>query len=109
MDVGVGFVLAADGVGGDVEELVAKVFCVADSVFVVVVLPDWAGVLGADGEGEAPLDELGGFFDGFGWGEECVQVVGHDDEAVELEFVCVAVAEESFDHQFRHRSFLEDA
>ena len=65
VDVGIVGVLTADGVVFDVEELALEVLCVADAVFVVAVLPDFARVDFADGEGEATFDELGAAFDGF--------------------------------------------
>ena len=41
MDVGVVVELSAGGVVGDVEELVAEVFGVADAMFVVSGVPDF--------------------------------------------------------------------
>ena len=67
----------------DLEELILKVFEIADAVFVESVLPDVALELVADCEGEAAFDELGGTLDGFGGREENVKVVRHDDETVE--------------------------
>ena len=50
VNVGVGVVLASGGVVCDVVELMAKVFGVADAVFVIVVLPERALVFVSDCE-----------------------------------------------------------
>ena len=38
-----------------------------------------------------------------------MDVLGHDYEAVELEFIRVAIAEEGSDHELRSDCFLEDS
>ena len=67
----------------------------------IAVLPDFPGVVFADGEREAAFDELHRTFDGVieGRCKKDVDVVGHDDEAVELEAALFAVAEECCEHQ----------
>ena len=99
------------GVVEDVEGLVAEVFLIDHAVGVIAVLPYLAGEILAYGEGESALDELGAAFDGHvrGRGEPDVDVVGHDDEGGELEFVRVAITEECGDEEFGGGGALEEA
>jgi hypothetical protein len=60
-------------------------------------------------EGEAAFDELGRFLDGLGWREQNVEVIGHDDEAVEEEAALVAVSNQRSDKEFSVGGSLEDA
>ena len=73
--------------------------------------PDFAGVVFADGEGEAAFDELNAALDGVvgGGSEEDVDMVGHDGEGVEGEAALFAIAEERGEHDFRGRGALEDS
>ena len=61
MDVGVVDVVFADWIVGNVIDLGGVVGFVADAVFVVARMPDFAFELLTDGEGEAALDELDRF------------------------------------------------
>jgi hypothetical protein len=108
VDVWVCFEVLPDRVVEDVLGLVAQVIVVGDSVGVVALLPDLSGKIFSDSEGEAALDELGAAFDGHvGCGrEQDVDVIGHDDEGVELEFAGVAVTEECGDEEFGSGCFL---
>ena len=101
VDVRVAGVVFADWIVGDVGELVGVIRIVADAVLVISGVPDLAAELIANGEGEAAFDPLNGFGRGLGGGDEDVDVIGHDDESVEEEFTCVAVAEESGDEELR--------
>jgi len=69
---------------GDVEELIVVVARIGDAVGVVAVLPNLSGMVIANGEGKASLDQLDAAFDGVivGGRDQDVNVVGHDDEAV---------------------------
>jgi hypothetical protein len=95
VDVGIVLVTLSDGITQDVLELVLEIFVVHDAVGVVAVLPDCAGGVVAYGEREAALDELCAAFDGDvrRRREDCVDVVGHDDEAVKEETMGVTIAE----------------
>jgi hypothetical protein len=99
------------GIVEDVEGLVAEVFLIDNAVCVVAILPNLTWEFFADGEGESALDELGAAFDGHvrGRGEQDVDVVGHDDESVELESAGVAIAEECVDEEFGGCGALEEA
>ena len=109
MDVGVVEIVFADGVVGDVGELVDVVGVDADAVFVVAWVPDLSFKLLPDREGEASLNEMDGLCGGFGGGEEDVEVVGQDGESVEEETGLGAVTEEGRDHQLGVRGALEKA
>jgi hypothetical protein len=111
VDVGVVDQVAAFWVSGYVGLLVFEVFFIADAVFVVAGVPDFAFELFADGEGKTALDELdaaGGTLV-HGWCDENVDVVGHDGEGVEGEAALVAVAEEGRHHELCVCSALEEA
>ena len=86
----------------DVEGLVAEVVLIDNAMGVVALLPYLAGEILADGEGETAFDQLGAAFDGDVrcGGEQDVDVVGHYDEGMELEFSGVAIAEECGDEEF---------
>ena len=96
---------------GDVLLLSFKVWPVADAVFVVAGVPDFAVELFADGEGKTAFDELdaagGALVDGRR--DKNVDVVGHDDEGVEGETALVAIAEEGRDHELCVFRALEEA
>jgi hypothetical protein len=78
-------------------KLTVEVFAVSYSVGVVAVLPDFAWVLLANGEGVAALYELGGLFDRVGRRQENVDVIGHHDKAVEEIALLFAVTGEGCD------------
>jgi hypothetical protein len=65
----------------------------------------------ADGEGVATFDELNAFCCGliFDGRDENVRVIGHDDEAVELEAAFVTMLEEHCDEEFGVGCALEVA
>jgi len=92
--------VTAFGVSGDVLPLIVEVFTVADAVFVVAWMPDFAFELVADGVGEAAFDVLNAACERvlWQWGDEDVGVVGHDGEGVELVAVLIAVVEQEFQH-----------
>jgi hypothetical protein len=93
--------VASGGVLGYVGFLVLEVFFVADSVFEVAWMPDFAFVLLADGVGEAAFDELDGARECvfWRWSDYDVDVVGHDGECVELVAVLGSMAEEGLLHE----------
>ncbi len=111
VDVRVARVVFSAGVVGDVLELILVVSCVCDAVCVVSILPDFAVELVAHGERETALDELDAAFDGLVWSgcNEYVDVIGHDDEAVEREAGLIAVTEEDVHHEIRVGGALEDS
>jgi hypothetical protein len=111
VDVWVGFVLLAFGVVSYVAELCIEVFGVADAVFVIAGVPDFAEGLIADGEGVSAFDELDAAGCGMvdGWSDEDVDVVGHDGEAVKKEAAFVSVLEEAGDEEFGVGCALEVA
>lgn len=94
--------VAAIGVFCDVVELVLKIGCVADSVFVVAGLPDFSCELFAHGVGVAAFDALDAAFNGLPWAgsNQDVQMFGHDGEAVELVAGLRAVVEEGLKEKF---------
>jgi hypothetical protein len=91
--------------------LVAEVFLIDNSVGVVILLPYLAGEILAHREGEPAFDQLGAAFDCnvWCWGKQDVDVVGHHDEGVELEFSGVSIAEERGNEEFSDGVALEDA
>ena len=111
VDVGTVFVVFASGVVLDVEELGVVVVGVPDAVLVIAGVPDLSWGLLTGCEGIAAFEVLNAFGGGFvrGWRDENVDVVGHDDEAVELETVFVAVLEERGDEEFGVGCALEVA
>ena len=78
-------------------------------MFVISGVPDFAGELFADGVRISAFDEL----DTAGralidcWGDEDVEMVGHDRECMECEFALVAIAEECSDHELGVLGALE--
>jgi hypothetical protein len=111
VDVGIVLVLFARGVVCDVDELGVVVVGVSDSVFVIAAVPDLSCALLTRCEGIAAFDVLNAFGGGFVycWRDEDVRVVGHDDEAMELEAGFVAMLEESGDEEFGVGCSLEVA
>lgn len=109
MDVGIIRISLAQRVLGNVIELGDEVAGIGDAMGEVSLLPDFSSVLLAHGEGVAAFDELGGLLDGFGWREQDVDVIRHDDEAVQEEASLIAVAEDGCDKQFGVGGTLEDA
>jgi len=97
------------GVVCDVEELVVKVFPVANAVFMETFLPDSSLELIAYREGEAAFNELRRTFDGFSGREENVKVIRHDDEAVEQVAALFPMAKEDGEEEFGVCGSLEDA
>lgn len=59
--------------------------------------------------GEAAFDEAHGAFEGFGGGEEEMDVVGHDDEGVEFVVAFAAVVLEGGEEELGVGGDLEDA
>jgi hypothetical protein len=111
VDVWVGFVLFSGWVVGDVEKLIAKVVFVSDAMVVVSTVPYLSRGLVANGEGVAALDVLDALCCGliFSRSDERVRVVGHDDEAVELEAAFGLMLEEGLDEEFGVGRALEVA
>lgn len=58
VDVGMVFVLFADRIVCDVDELVLEIFLVSNAVFVIAAVPDFSRGLLADCEGVSALDVL---------------------------------------------------
>jgi hypothetical protein len=101
----------AFGVVGDVEELIVVVVRVCDAVGVVAVLPDFSREVFANGEGEASLDQLDAAFDGviMGGRDQDVNMVGHNDEALELKATLFAVTRDCIHHEVAVCGALKDA
>jgi hypothetical protein len=80
-------------------------------VLVIAAVPDFSCALLTRCEGIGAFDVLNAFGGGFvyGWRDEDVRVVGHDDEAVGLEAGFVAMLEESGDEEFGVGCSLEVA
>ena len=99
------------GAGGVLVDIVAvgfKVCAVADAVVGVAALPD--GEFRGQAVGEAAFDEAHGAFESDGlWGEEEVDVVGHDDEGVEEIVAFGAVVLEGFEEEVAVGGELEEA
>jgi hypothetical protein len=74
-------------------ELFVEVVRAADAVLVIAAMPDFSWGLFAGGERVSAFDELNALGCGLidGWRDECVDVVGHDDEAVEMKSSALAV------------------
>jgi hypothetical protein len=96
---------------GDVEELIVVVARICDSMRVIAVLPNLSGEVFANGEGKAALYQLDAAFDGVivGGRDQDVNVVGHDDEAVELKAALFAVTRERIHHEVGVCGALKDA
>ena len=111
VDVGIVFIVLAGGVVSDVDELGVVVVGVSDAVLVIAAVPDISCALLTRCEGIAAFDVLNAFGSGFvyGWRDEDMRMVGHDDEAMELEAGFVAMLEESGDEEFGVGCSLEVA
>jgi hypothetical protein len=111
MDVGMMLNIFACWVIGDVEKLIVVIVRICDAMCVIAVLPNLSGEVIANGEGEASLDQLDAALDGviLGWRDQDVNVVGHDDEAVELEATLFAVTRERVHHKVGVCGALKDA
>ncbi len=97
----------ADGVVVDVVAVVQEVCAVSDAVVGEASLPDGEG--GVEAVGEAAFEEHHGAFEGDGlWGEEEMDVVGHDDERVEAVVALVAVVLEGFEEELGGLVDLEE-
>ena len=96
---------------GDVEELIVVVARICDSMRVVAVLPNLSGEVIANGERKASLDQLDAALDGVivGRRDQDVNVIGHDDEAVELKAALFAVTRERIHHEVGVCGALKDA
>ena len=102
VNVGIVFVVFACGVVSHVDKLDVVVVGISDSVLVIAGVPDLSWRLMTRCEGITAFDVLNAFGGGFvyGWRDENVRVVAHDDEAVELEAGFVAMLEERCDEEF---------
>jgi hypothetical protein len=111
MDVGVVLNVFACWVIDDVEELIVVVASICDVVGVVAVLPDFSREVFANGEGKAALYQLDAAFDGVivGGRDQDVNVVGHDDEAVESKAALSALARERVHYEVGVCGALKDA
>jgi hypothetical protein len=111
MDVRVILNIFAFWVIGDVKELIVVVASICDSMRVVAVLPNLPGEVIANGERKASLDQLDAALDGviLGGRDQDVNVVGHDDEAVEPEAALFAVTRECVHHEVGVCGALKDA
>lgn len=74
---------------------------ISDAMIRETRLPDGAALLQAIRE--SSFDELHGPLDRnvLCGRQQCVEVIGHDDEFVEQEFACVAIVREGFDQEMR--------
>jgi hypothetical protein len=98
----------ADGVVVDVGAVGEEVVAVAHAAVGEAALP--GGELRCETVGEASFDELDGALEGdVGGGEEQVDVVGHEDEGVELVVACAAVVLEGFEEEFGGGCDLEES
>jgi hypothetical protein len=85
-----------------------EVISVTNAVVCKAALPDWE--FGREAVGEASLDESDGSFEGDHlWGEEEMDVVGHDDEGVEFIAAFGSVVLECFDEEFGVGGDLKEA
>jgi hypothetical protein len=111
VDVWVVGVVFSGWVVGDVSKLILIVDCVGEAVRMISVLPEVALEVVADGEGKAAFDELDATLDGLirGGCQHGVEMIRHDDEAVEREAGLIAVSKKRVDHELRGCSALEDA
>ena len=101
MDVLVILNIFAFWIVGDVQELIVVVASICDAMRVIAVLPNFSGEVVAHGEGEASFYQLNAAFDGVivGGCDQDVNVIGHDDEAVELKATLFAVTRECVQHK----------
>jgi hypothetical protein len=98
----------ADGIVVDVVAVGEEVGVVADAAVSKATLPDWK--LSAEAVREAAFDEHHGSFQADDLGcEEEMEVVGHDDEGVELVVAFVAVMLESVEEELGCGSDLEES
>ena len=56
--------------------------------------------------GEASFNKLRRFFDGLG-GEKSVEMIGHEDEFVQIVFLLIAIVEQNVEEETRHFVGLE--
>lgn len=104
-------------IGGDVRELVAIVTWFGDPVGVVTRRPDFTGVIRPDlfvkaipqSEGVTAFDQFDGTFDSVRGRQKHVDVLRHDDEAVEKKARLVTITEQRRDKKFSVGLRLEDA
>lgn len=101
--------MRADWVRVDVVAVYFEIRRVFDAAFRKAVFPDRP--FGSEAEGESAFDELHRLLDGgVGRGrEEEMDVIGHEDEGVELVASFGAVVMEKLDHEVRVRVGLEEA
>jgi hypothetical protein len=111
VDVGIVFVLFADRIVCDVDELILEIVFVSNAVFVITAVPDFSRGLLARSEGVSALDVLNALCCWFvdDGRDEDVSVVGHDDKAVKLEATFVTMLEERCDEEFGIGCALEVA
>src|SRR5258707_14117169 len=110
MDVRVILNVFSFWVVGDVEKLIVVVVRVCDAMRVAAFLPNLSGEVIANGEGKASLDQLNAALDGMivGRRDQDVNVVGHDDEAVESKAALFAVTRERVHHEVGVCGALKD-
>jgi hypothetical protein len=104
-------VLFARWIVRDVEELIVEVVGVSYAMVVVSGVPDFSLGLLAYCKGVSALEVLDALCCRlvYAWRDKDVRVVGHDDEAVELEAVFCLMLEERLDEEFGVRCALEMA
>jgi len=92
----------------DVGEVGEEVVAITHASVGEAALPD--GEVGFEAVRESAFDELDGSFEGDAlWGEEQVDVVGHDDEGVEFVVAFAAVALERVEKKLGVGRLLEEA
>ena len=96
---------ASDRVRGDIRAMVLEVFVVIHPQFRESALPDLARVAGfaLEAKRKAPFDELHRFFDGHVAEDrqQQMQMIGHDDEVVEVKSFCRDARAQHIDQQGR--------
>lgn len=98
----------ADGVVVDVVAMLLEVLPIADAMVGEASLPDRGG--GVEAVGEAAFDEHDGSLEGdVLWGEEEMEVVGHDDEGVKEEVAFLPVVLEGLEEEMGCGFDLEEA